>query len=125
MPRRNEHARSRETTVHERWRMAELKAMSEHIDQKRPAIKTRRQNEAIIKTTPEQIVRDFRRDERFNGSIADLIQTPSLEKIYKAAWHKSINWMVVFNWACWAALIGCLIYLGIFVFAPFTARLLR
>ena len=79
----------------------------------------RRQKAAAIKTTGESIVREHR------NSIADLIQTPSLERVYKAPWYKAINLDTAFNWVCWAAVIGCLIYLGIFVFAPFTVKLLR
>lgn len=95
--------------------------MSEHIDKKvalRQVQEGRRQN-ALIKTTGEQIVRDHR------NSVADLIQTPSIQKVYGAPWYKAIEWNWVFNRACWAVLIACLIYLGIFVFAPFTAKLLK
>jgi len=72
-----------------------------------------------MKTAGESIVREHR------NSISDLIQTPLLERVYKAPWYKAINLDTAFNWVCWAAVIGCLIYLGIFVFAPFTAKLLR
>ena len=78
-----------------------------------------RRTYSTIKTTPEQIVRDHR------NSVADLIQTPSIQKVYSAPWYKAIEWDLVINRACWAALIGCLVYLGIIVFAPFTIKLLK
>ena len=98
--------------------MAELRAMNEHLDHKDSAARNR--SYSTLKTTPEQIVRDFRRSE---GSVADLIHTPSIQRVYKAPWYKAIHWNKVINWGCWAALIGCLVYLGIFFFWPFAVRI--
>lgn len=156
MPRHNENARSREQTANGRWRAAELKAMSEHVEKlqdlnlkyfQKP---TNFRSRSTIKTTGESIVREHR------NSVADLIRTPSIQRVYKAPWYKAIhpveyknfkflgsigrlkgmrrpglihtllygvNWTTVLNWACWGALIGCLIYLGIFVFGPFAVKI--
>ncbi len=32
------------------------------------------------------------------------------------------NWDVVFNWACWLAVVVCLAYIGIFIISPFKVR---
>jgi len=131
MPRRNENARSRGPAVNDIWRLAELKAMSEHIDKKiglRQVQEGRRQN-SVIKTTGESIVRDFRKTEGVDfykdlESMRPLFRPPR-RPFFLKRWINAVNWWLVMNRACWAALIGCLIYLGIFVFAPFTAKLLR
>ena len=178
MPRRNENARSRWPALHDTWQMAELRAMSEHIDRKESAARNRPPAQrairpsgtySTIKTTPEQIVRDFRRNEGFNTYEAAGTMRPLYRKVRKpfflVRWFRAVhpveyknskflgaivgvknnrrhgfihmllhgvNWKnvfdwngKVFNWACWAALIACLIYLGIFVFTPFTVKLLR
>ncbi len=72
---------------------------------------------STIKTTGESIVRDHR------NSVADLIRTPSVQRVYKAPWYRSVNWNRILNWGCWAALIACLVYLGIFFFWPFAVRI--
>ena len=171
MPRRNENARSRGPAVNDLWRLADLKAMSEHLDRKaaRAYCHTPVQQNSVIKTTAESIVRDFRKTEGINfykdlESMRPLFRTPRrpffLKRWFRAVhpveyknskflgaivgvknnrrhgfihmllhgvnWKNVFDWNgKVFNWACWAALIACLIYLGIFVFTPFTVKLLR
>jgi len=82
-----------------------------------------------IKVTGESIVRDFRKAEGLNfykdlESMRPLFRPPH-RPFFLKRWINAVNWWLVMNWVCWAAVIGCLIYLGIFVFAPFTAKLLR
>ena len=84
---------------------------------------------SCIKTTGEQIVRDFRKGEGLNfykdlESMRPLFRPPH-RSFFLKRWINAINWWLVMNRACWAALIACLIYLGIFVFAPFTIKLLK
>jgi hypothetical protein len=137
MPRRNENARPRVPTTHDRWRMADLRAMSESIDsrQKAPASRGSRQN-AIIKTSAEQIVHDFRRSEGFNAYEIASTMRPLCRKVrrpfFLKRWFNAVNWDLFYfwgnkaiGWVCIGAVIACLIYLGIFVFAPFTIRIIR
>jgi len=95
-----------------------------------------RRTYSTIKTTPESIVRDFRRNEGFNIYEAAGMMRPFYRKarrpFFLVRWFRAVDWKnvfdwngKVFNWACWAALIACLIYLGIFVFTPFTIKLLK
>jgi hypothetical protein len=42
---------------------------------------------------------------------------------WRAPWYRAVNWGVALDWACAAALIICLVYLGIFVFTPFTFKI--
>jgi hypothetical protein len=84
---------------------------------------------SCIKTTAESIVRDFRRNEGFNTYEAAGAMRPLCRKVrrpfFLKRWFRAVDWNVASTWACWAALIACLIYLGIFVFAPFTIKLLK
>jgi len=89
-----------------------------------------------MKTTGEQIVRDFRKAEGLNfykdlESMRPLFRPPH-RPFFLKRWFNAINWDLfyglggkVFEWACILAVVGCLIYLGIFVFGPFTEKLLR
>ncbi len=115
MPRHNGNAQWRGPVANGRWSAAELKAMSNYVDHKE--MQARNRNYSTIKTTPEQIVRDHR------NSVADLVRTPSVQRIYKAPWYRAINWNRIVNWGCWAALIACLVYLGIFFFWAFAVRI--
>jgi hypothetical protein len=143
MPRRNENARPRMPMANGRWHMAELRAMSEHIDgrQKAPASRGSTQDanlksHSTIKTTPESIVRDFRRTEGFSTYETAGAMRPLCRKVrrpfFLKRWYNAVNWDLLYDlggrgieWACIGALIACLIYLGIFVFGPFTIKLLR
>ena len=124
MPRRNENARPRGQITNDRWRMADLRAMSGHLDRKESPARNR--NYSTIKTTPEQIVRDFRRSEGFSvyeaaGSIRPLcrkIRRPFFLK----RWFNAADWDVACKWACVGAAIACAFYLGFFVFGPLTVK---
>jgi hypothetical protein len=153
MPRRNENARPRGQITNDRWRMADLRAMSESIDSRQKAVSSR-QNIESRSFTPqsairnpqslaEQIVRDFRRSEGFNtyetaGTMRPLCRpVPRRVQGFKRPfflkrWIHAVNWDLILiwvnkaiNWACVGAVIACLIYLGIFVFGPFTLKLIR
>jgi hypothetical protein len=139
--------------------MADLRAMSEHVDSKvnrqfkgriypiflpesESPCETKRRA-GTMKTTAEQIVRDFRRTEGFNTYEAAGAMRPLCRKIrsvrleterpfFLKRWIHAINWDLIliwankaFEWACIGLVIACLIYLGIFVFGPFTIKLIR
>ena len=134
MPRRNENARPRGQITNDRWRMADLRAMSEHVDRKESLARNR--NYSTIKTTPEQIVRDFRRSEGFSvyeaaGSIRPLCRKVR-RPFFLKRWFNAVNWDLfcdwggkAFEWACIGVLIAGLVYLGISVFGRFIAKLPR
>jgi hypothetical protein len=172
MPRHNENARPRDSIVRGRWSLADLKAMSEHLDRKiarRGDTETRREDHRVMPSRPlgvtlsaEQIVRDFRKAEGLNfyqdlESMRPLFKPPH-KAFFLKRWINAVhpveykdakfsgrtlrgkksrrhgflnallhgvNWDLVFNWMCWAVVIFCVIFLGFFVFGPFTVRLLR
>jgi hypothetical protein len=114
--------------------MADLRAMSEHVDRKEAAAKNR--TYSTIKTTPEQIVRDFRRNEGFNTYEAAGMMRPLCRKIrrpfFLKRWFNAVNWDFFYElggkaieWACIGVTVACLVYLGIFVFGPFAIKLLK
>jgi hypothetical protein len=147
MPRKNTNAGPRdhapvsrwpiEEMTNYTWRMAELRAMKEYLNQKNSVGTTKESKpKAILKTTAEQIVRDFRRSEGFNiYETASMIQ-PFCRKIrrpfFLKRWFNAINWDLFYDWGgkvfkwgwiiCIAALVVGLIYLGIIIFGPFTAE---
>ncbi len=142
MPRHNENGRTRGFIINGRWSETDLRAMSEYVDQKivgsrqkAPASRSSKQNAAIIKTTPEQIVRDFRRNEGFNISQEANMVRPLCRKfrrpIFFVRWWKAINWdlfheLKIFEWTCIILTILCLIYIfGFLIIGPFTLKLLR
>lgn len=133
MPRYNENARSRGPIANGRWRMAELRSVSEYLNLKE--LETRNRPHSTIKTTPEQIVRDFRRSEGFNISQEANMVRPLCRKlrrpIFFVRWWKAINWDFfyglggkIFEWTCIILAIVCLIYVfGFIIFGPFTLKL--
>ena len=38
-------------------------------------------------------------------------------------WYRAVNWDVALNWFCIGALILCLVYVGVFVVAPFGIKI--
>ncbi len=131
MPRRNENARSRGFGDNRIWSNADLKAMSEHLDRKESQGRPNRNinppkydvvsegynPKSILRTTGESIVREHR------NSIANLIHTPSIQRVYKAPWYKVINLNAVFEWTCWIAVAIALgLIFGLIVFGPFTVK---
>jgi len=80
-------------------------------------------NTTKIITTPEKIVRDFRELDYNTYEAAKTMRPlfrPVRRPFFLIRWARAINWnFKFFEWACWAAVIVCLVYLGIFVFAPF------
>jgi hypothetical protein len=121
MPRRNENARSRGLAGNGTWSDAELRAMSNYVEKKMARhgdAETRRL--AILKTTGESIVREHR------NSVADLIQTPSIQRVYKAPWYRAINLNTVFEWTCWIAVcIAIGVVLAVIFYGPFIGRMFK
>ncbi len=83
-------------------------------------------NTSKILTTPESIVREFRReairqaqDEKPISTFQPYRVIPQFHPSFIRKIYDRINWDVVLEWACWAVMILCLIYIGIFVMAPF------
>jgi hypothetical protein len=115
-----------------RWPVAELRAMSEHLDRK--ASLTKNSNHSIIKTTAEEIVRKHREERKAYLQMKEIekerpISTfqayrviPQVRPSFFRRIVGRVNWNNILNWTCWGLVIGCLIYLGIFIFAPFTLK---
>ena len=90
---------------------------------------------SCIKTTAESIVREHRdavtRRERDlptpNGlrrAGAEIFKPyPVTIQPPKIAWFQKINWEVVLEWGCWILAAICLMYIGIFLVAPFGVKL--
>jgi hypothetical protein len=74
-----------------------------------------------LKFQADRMVADHRRLEKLRFTPHALRLTPS----YRAPWYRAIDWEVVSKHLCLIALAGCLIYLGIFMFAPFATRMMR
>lgn len=102
-------------------------------------------NTSRIITTPEEIVRQHRVEmlrridpedvkKRLEGGNLESKESsqPDLRIIYlrsplrikRIPWHRMIRWGVAFECLCWGVAIACFIYLGIFVFGPFTVKLI-
>lgn len=86
---------------------------------------------ATLKVTGEGIVTEYRRQQRLRErhSAERMAHGVEIEPrpnpgACRVAWYRAVNWHIVIEWACWAAFIGCVVYLGIFVFYPFGSRML-
>ncbi len=116
MPRRNENARAR-VTRGQRIYPVFLPVSESPVEIKHQT--------GTMKTTAEQIVRDFRRTEGFNVRESVGTIRPARRPFFLKRWIRAVNWELVFDWGCIGAVVACLIYLGIFVFGPFTLKLFR
>jgi hypothetical protein len=81
-----------------------------------------------LKITGESIVRQHRaemmrrNDSEKPRNISDLPIARSPHRPI-GIW-KSINWTITLEWICWAIIIGCLVYIGIFVITPFGIKII-
>jgi hypothetical protein len=94
-----------------------------------------------LKVTGESIVREFRQNQtrrpnpNINPPKYNVVSegyNPSAPPLklrggkvgLRIPWYRGINWDVALEWVCWAAVVTCLIYIGIFVIVPFGMKLI-
>jgi len=127
MPRRNENAyRSRYERNARQWGYRDP-AHWNHLICTSSTIKTTA--ESIVRSHREQYAESSRqkaeiirqRDDSERMKEPFLPTSPSPH--HPIAFWCRINWNVVFEWACWGALILCLIYVGFFVYKPFVEKI--
>lgn len=126
MPRKNENARSG-GTIHENWRIHELRAMSDMVDRKIkvpskwPDPPPRRNPGRNPEMISEQIVRDLRESEglELNKPLNPLKPISRIRPYRGIRWYQKINWNVALHWICLILAI-LLVVLGLLIFNSFS-----
>jgi len=98
----------------------------------RDVSETPRPERAILRTTGEQIVREFRTQKaegrrHLPSAGAENMEHRAIPKPgpFKLPWHKAVNWRVAFEYMCLGVAALAIGYLIVVAFVPFFALLAR